>query len=95
MRKKYKRYSFLLWVGSVPTKVVRPVLFYIKLTREEQGSTDSGFIVSKKIKKAAQKAAPIHYFSYFLKMIVALCPPNPSELLRAALTSSFLDSFGT
>jgi len=35
------------------------------------------------------------YCSYFLNMMLPLCPPNPNELDMAYLTSAFLGSFGT
>lgn len=33
---------------------------------------------------------PETYASYFFRIIVALCPPKPKELDKAALTSAFL-----
>ena len=38
---------------------------------------------------------PLYFYSYFLKISVALCPPNPSELLNTARTSCLRATFGT
>jgi len=34
-------------------------------------------------------------YSYFLKQMVALCPPKPKEFESATLTFALLASFGT